>query len=464
MQKEGRWDAQGDPTEVALIVAAHKAALDLQAEAQRLPRVDAIPFESQHQFMATLHRDAPAGRTLVYLKGAVEVVIERCHEALDPAGRPFALDRERVHAQVAALASGGLRVLAFARAEMPAQTTHLDMRNLPREFTFLGLQGMIDPPRPEAIVAVAACHRAGIAVKMITGDHAGTATAIGKQLGLVQETRAPAALTGQELAALSEDEFAAAAESVSIFARVTPEQKLRLVQALQGRGHIVAMTGDGVNDGPALKQADIGVAMGITGTEVAKEAADMVLTDDNFASIQAAVEEGRNVFDNLIKVIIWALPANLGQGLIILAASVVGATLPILPIQILWINLTTGGVLGLFLALEPKERDLMQRPPRNPRAPLLSGPMLAQIALAGLLVLIAAFGLFEWELQRGAGEDAARTVALNTVAVIQAFYLLNCRSLRRSVFSVGLFRNGLLWAGIGCVLLLQAAITYVPFC
>ena len=464
VQKEGRWDAQGDPTEVALIVAAHKAALDPAAEVQRLPRMDAIPFESQHQFMATLHRDAEAGRALVYLKGAVEVVLDRCHQALDPEGCPVALDRERVHAQVAALASGGLRVLAFARTEMPEQTTQLDMRNLPSEFTFLGIQGMIDPPRAEAIAAVAACHRAGIAVKMITGDHAGTATAIGRQLGLVPETRAPAALTGQELAALSDEQFSAAAESVSIFARVTPEQKLRLVRALQGRGHIVAMTGDGVNDGPALKQADIGVAMGITGTEVAKEAADMVLTDDNFASIQAAVEEGRNVFDNLIKVITWALPANLGQGLIILAASVVGATLPILPIQILWINLTTGGVLGLFLALEPKERDLMEHPPRHPRASLLSGPMLAQIALAGLLVLIAAFGLFEWELQRGAGDDAARTVALNTVAVLQAFYLLNCRSLRHSLFSVGLFRNGLLWAGIGGVLLLQAVITYVPFC
>ena len=325
---------------------------------------------------------------------------------------------------------------------------------------------MIDPPRPEAVEAVAACHRAGIQVKMITGDHAGTAVAIGRQLGLVQEATAsphPLALTGKELAALSDQQLIEAAGNVSVFARVTPEQKLRLVEALQARGHVVAMTGDGVNDGPAIKQADIGVAMGITGTEVAKEASDMVLTDDNFASIQAAVEEGRNVFDNLTKIITWALPSNLGQGLVILAAALAGATLPILPIQVLWINMTTGGVLGLFLALEPKERDLMQRPPRAPVAPILTGRMLAQVVLAGVLILIAAFGLFQWELRRGAGVDAARTVALNTVAVIQALYLVNCRSLRHSLLAIGLFRNGWLWLGIAGVLLLQAAITYLPF-
>jgi Ca2+-transporting ATPase len=325
---------------------------------------------------------------------------------------------------------------------------------------------------------------------MITGDHAGTAVAIGRQLGLVgepafrpanplspagpggrggRETTAasptadtPVALTGKELAALSDEQLIESAERVSVFARVSPEQKLRLVEALQAREHVVAMTGDGVNDGPALKQADIGVAMGITGTEVAKEAAAMVLTDDNFASIEAAVEEGRNVFDNLTKIISWALPSNVGQGLVILAAALIGATLPILPVQVLWINMTTGGVLGLFLALEPKERDLMQRPPRSPRAPILPANLLAQIALVGLLILAAAFGLFEWELHRGAGVDAARTVALNTVAMIQALYLVNCRSLRHSLWSIGVFRNGWLWLGIVGVLLLQAAITHLP--
>jgi Ca2+-transporting ATPase len=376
------------------------------------------------------------------------------------------LNRESVQQRVAQLAAAGLRVLAFARAEVPVETQHLNVHNLPRHFTFLGLIGMIDPPRPEAIDAVAACHRAGIQVKMITGDHAGTAVAIGRQLGLVKDITAPglpSALTGKELAALSDESLIEVAENVSVFARVTPEQKLRLVEALQARGHVVAMTGDGVNDGPAIKQADIGVAMGITGTEVAKEASDMVLADDNFASIRAAVEEGRNIFDNLTKIITWALPSNLGQGLVILAAALVGATLPILPIQVLWINMTTGGVLGLFLALEPKERDLMNRPPRAPNAPILTGRMLAQVVLVGLLILIAAFGLFKWELARGAGLEAARTVALNTVAMIQAFYLINCRSLRHSIWSLGLFRNGWLWLGLAGVLLLQAGLTYLPF-
>jgi len=466
VQKEGRWEAQGDPTEAALIVAARKAGLEDAGLKSRLPRVDAIPFESQHQFMATLHRDAAAGRTLVYLKGAVEVVLERCDAALDARGQPLALDRGRIQERVAQLASAGLRVLAFARAELPPDTQRLSVHHLPRNFTFLGLQGMIDPPRPEAIAAVAACHRAGIQVKMITGDHAGTAVAVGRQLGLVKDPQPsghPAALTGKDLAALADDALVEAAEKVSVFARVSPEQKLRLVEALQARGHVVAMTGDGVNDGPALKQANIGVAMGITGTEVAKEASDMVLTDDNFASIQAAVEEGRNVFDNLTKIITWALPSNLGQGLVILAAALVGTTLPILPLQVLWINMTTGGVLGLFLALEPKERDLMERPPRAPAAPILTGQMLAQVTLVGVLILAAAFGLFKWELARGAGVDAARTVALNTVAVIQALYLVNCRSLRHSIWSIGVFRNGWLWLGIAGVLALQAGLTYLPF-
>ncbi len=337
--------------------------------------------------MATLHDDANTDRKLVYLKGAVEVVLDRCHVAFNTRRQPIKLDRERIQKHVGDLAATGLRVLAFARAELPADTQRISAHSLPRQFTFLGLQGMIDPPRPEAVAAVAACHRAGIQVKMITGDHAGTAVAIGRQLGLVQEATAsphPLALTGKELAALSDEQLIEAAGNVSVFARVTPEQKLRLVEALQARGHVVAMTGDGVNDGPAIKQADIGVAMGITGTEVAKEASDMVLTDDNFASIAAAVEEGRNVFDNLTKIITWALPSNLGQGLVILAAALAGATLPILPIQVLWINMTTGGVLGLFLALEPKERDLMQRPPRAPGAPILTGRMLAQVVLVGV--------------------------------------------------------------------------------
>lgn len=464
-QQEGRWVAQGDPTEVSLLVAGRKAGLVGDSLALRWPRIDAIPFESQHQFMATLHHDPGTGRRWIYLKGAVEVVLDRCSAALDASGRSVALEREVVSRHVAALASQGLRVLAFARAEVATDTSRVEIRTLPRDFGFLGLQGMIDPPRPEAIASVAACHRAGIRVKMITGDHAGTAVAIGRQLGLVTDaigSPTPSALTGRELAELSDLELIDAAEKVSVFARVSPEQKLRLVEALQGRDHVVAMTGDGVNDGPALKQANIGVAMGITGTEVAKEASDMVLTDDNFASIAAAVEEGRNVYDNLTKVVAWALPSNLGQGLVILAAALAGTTLPILPIQILWLNLTTGGILGLFLALEPREPDLMHRPPRSTGAPLLDGRLLAQVALVGSLILLAAFGLFRWELARGAGLEAARTVALNTVAVIQSFYLLNCRSLRRSIASMGPFSNPKLLAGILGAFVLQLAITYLP--
>jgi Ca2+-transporting ATPase len=460
VEKDGRWEAQGDPTEVALVVAARKIGLTPEEARERAPRLDAIPFESQHQFMATLHQQKDSGTAIVYLKGAVEVVLKHCTTACDAAGSPIPLDSTRVHHQVEKLAAEGLRVLAFARAELPHDTAQIAAATLPRSFVFLGIQGMIDPPRPEAIEAIRACHRAGIQVKMITGDHSGTAVAIGNQLGLAGQTPS---LTGRELAGLSDEQLIEAAEKVSVFARVTPEQKLRLVEALQARGHVVAMTGDGVNDGPALKQADVGVAMGITGTEVAKEAADMVLTDDNFASIRAAVEEGRNVFDNLTKILAWALPSNLGQGLVILASALVGTTLPILPIQVLWINMTTGGMLGLFLALEPKERDLMIRPPRSPSQPILTGPVLTQVTLVGLLILVGAFGLFQWELQRGAGVDAARTVALNTVALIQTIYLVNCRSLRHSVLSIGLFRNGWMWLGIGGVLLFQAAITHVPF-
>ena len=463
IEKNGRWEAHGDPTEVALIVAARKAGWVTATGTMNHPRLDAIPFESQHQFMATLHRTKENGRS-VYLKGAVEVVIDRCAGAVDTQGAAIVLDRTRVMEQVTQLASDGLRVLALARAEMPPHVTRLEFGGLPLHFTFLGLQGMIDPPRPEAVEAVRACQKAGIRVKMITGDHAGTAVAVGRQLGLVPAgAEGPrVVLSGRDLEILSDAQLIEASANVPVFARVTPEQKLRLVRALQASRHVVAMTGDGVNDGPALKQADIGVAMGITGTEVAKEAADMVLTDDNFASLGAAVEEGRNVYDNLTKIIAWALPSNLGQGLVILAASLAGTTLPILPLQVLWINMTTGGLLGLFLALEPKERDIMERPPRNPDASILTPSLLVQVTLVGVLILVGAFGLFRWELARGASLDQARTVALNVVAFIQGFYLLNCRSLNHSLFSVGLFRNGWLWLGLVSMLLLQVALTHLP--
>jgi magnesium-transporting ATPase (P-type) len=320
---------------------------------------------------------------------------------------------------------------------------------------------MIDPPRPEAITAVGACQRAGIRVKMITGDHAGTATAIAAQLG-INGGSAPA-LTGVELASLGDAELAEAADRTSVFARVSPEQKLRLVTALQARGHVVAMTGDGVNDAPALRRADIGVAMGIAGTEVAKEAADIVLTDDNFASIEAAVEEGRSVFDNLVKFIAWTLPTNVGEGLVILAAVLVGATLPILPVQLLWINMTTAVCLGLMLALEPKEPGLMARPPRDPAEPILTRTLQIRIVLVSVMLLAAAFGFFKWSLLTGDSVAVARTMAVNVFVFGEMFYLFNCRSLTQSMFALGVFSNPWLIVGVGVMTVLQLLFTYVPF-
>ena len=454
IEKEGRWHAQGDPTEVALIVAARKANVVTQ-----LPRLDAIPFDSQHQYMATLH-DAKSSRR-IYVKGAVEVLLERCMNALDAAGQTIQLDAERIHRDVDAMALRGLRVLAFARKDL-SNADKISHAAVASGLTFLGLQGIIDPPREEAIAAVRACQSAGIKVKMITGDHALTASAIACQIGLAGSCDA-AAITGKQIAQLSDEEFIDAADRTPVFARVSPEQKLRLVEALQARGNVVAMTGDGVNDGPALKQADIGIAMGITGTDVAKEAADMVLTDDNFATIQAAVEEGRGVFDNLTKIIAWTLPTNLGEGMIILVALLLNLTLPILPIQILWINMATVAALGLVLAVEPKEPNSMQRSPRDSNAPILTRELLGRIALVGGLILIAALFIFEYELMSGDTLAQARTGAVNAVVMIEIFYLLNCRSLTQSMFQIGLWSNRWVIIGIGIMIALQLLFTYAPF-
>lgn len=457
---EERWEIQGDPTEGALLVVGRKASLDEDALLQRFPRLDVIPFESAHQYMATLHSTGDGMPRRVLVKGSVEALLERSAQALSADGQLLPLDKAEIHAQVDGMAADGLRVLAFAEKSLPAGTQKLAHSDIASELTFLGFQGMMDPPRAEATAAVRASQQAGIKVKMITGDHPLTAAAIARAVGIAE---AEVVFTGQQLAALSDNELIEAVESAGVFARVTPEQKLRLVEALQARGHIVAMTGDGVNDAPALKQANIGVAMGITGTDVSKEAADMVLTDDNFATIEAAVEEGRGVFENLTKIITWTLPTNLGQGLLILAALLVDEVLPILPVQILWINMATVAVLGLVLALEPREPGIMQRPPRNPDAPILTGALIRRIVLVGALILIGAFGLFEWELQRGATLEVARTVAVNLVVFVDLFYLFNSRSLTYSPFKIGLFSNRWLWLGVGSMVLLQMAYTYIPF-
>jgi Ca2+-transporting ATPase len=456
---EGGWRAQGDPTEVALLTAAAKAGLSWKDERRRRSRLDAIPFQSENQFMATMHDQGPGEPRAVYLKGAVEKVLARCTRAVDHQGGPAELDAAATLARAEEMARRGLRVLALARGELAPDDPSLEYGEVECCFTLLGLAGMIDPPRPEAVAAVAACLAAGVRVKMITGDHALTAGAVAERLGLAPEADAPA-LTGQEVGAMAGAELEEAAQATAVFARMTPEEKLRLVRALQARGEIVAMTGDGVNDAPALRQADIGVAMGQGGTEVAKEAADMVLADDNFATIAAAVEEGRGVFDNLVKFIVWTLPTNLGEGLVILAAVLAGATLPILPVQILWINMTTAVLLGLTLAFEPKEPGIMSRPPRDPGQPILTGVLIQRLVLVGALLLAGAFGLFQWELGQSGGLEQARTLAVNVFVLVETAYLFNCRSLMLSPRALGLASNPWLFLGAGLMLGLQILFTY----
>jgi Ca2+-transporting ATPase len=467
---EGRPAIDGDPTEGALVVAAAKAGLDSDAEHAALPRVDVVPFDSDAQFMATLHRPA-VGEDLVFAKGSVERILAMCSTAQDARGESSALDEVRIHAEADRLARAGLRVLAFATATRARDAGPLSAAELIEgaSMRFLGLQGMLDPPRPEAIRAVASCRRAGVAVTMITGDHAGTAQAIAERIGLGPGLRgghatvaAPlAVVTGRELASVSDAALPELAERTHVFARMTPEQKLRLVRALQTRGHVVAMTGDGVNDAPALRQADIGVAMGLAGTEVAKEAADIILADDNFASIEAAIEEGRAVFDNLTKFLVWIMPTNVGVALIIVAAMALGTPLPILPVQALYINLMTAVLLGLTLVFEPKERDLMDRPPRDPSMPIITYELVMRTGFTSLLLLVAGFGLFEWASWRGVGEAEARTLVVCLIVFGETCYLFNCRSLVRSVRSVGWFTNPILWGGVATMTLVQIAFVHL---
>ena len=463
-EQDGSWQVHGDPTEGALLTSARKGGLGPETLAAS-PRLDTVPFESEHQYMATLHDTGSDAFRLIYVKGAVEAVLARCETQNDVQGNPVPLQATDTHNIVEAMAAKGLRVLAMASKTISPETRDINHSDLTTGMVFLGLQGMIDPPRAEAITAVKTCQAAGIRVKMITGDHPITAVAIAKQVGLINSlplSPTIPVLTGPELEKLSDTELIEVAATTDVFARVTPEQKLRLVEALQATGQVVAMTGDGVNDAPALKRADIGVAMGITGTEVAKEAADMILTDDNFSSIEAAVEEGRGVFDNLVKFITWTLPTNLGEGLVILTAIFLGITLPILPVQILWINMTTAGFLGLALAFEPKEPGIMLRPPRQPNAPILTPSMIFRITLVSFLMLGAAFWLFAWELSGGATLAEARTAAVNAFVMIELFYLFNCRSLDKTVFQLGFFSNLWILGGAVAMFLLQLAYTYLP--
>ena len=452
---DGTTTRVGDPTELALLDAAQVAGLNVGEIRAANPRVKEIPFDSETRFMATMHRSAVAPMADIYIKGAVEAVLNICGAG----GDERAIWEERA----TTLGNRALRVLAFAHVQASSWDALTNDHNGADPIRFVGLQAMADPPREEAIHAIDACHKAGIRVIMITGDHGPTARAIAEQVHLAPPGRRPRVAMGVDLVGLNPTELLKVVQETEVLARVSAEQKLRVVEALQGVGQVVAMTGDGINDAPALKQADIGIAMGLGGTEVAKESSDMILTDDDFATIEAAIEEGRGVFDNLTKFIAWTLPTNVGEGLVILVAIVAGTTLPILPVQILWINMTTAVLLGLMLAFEPREPDIMTRPPRSPSQPILTGGLVSRVIFIGVLMLIGAFGAFEWALAQGATIELARTVAVNAFVAMEIGYLFSCRSLRLPVWGLGWRSNPLLLAGVGLMVLLQLGLTYLPW-
>jgi cation-transporting P-type ATPase F len=473
-QKDGQWKVIGDPTEGGLIAVAHKAGLHQPDLEREMPRIDVIPFESEFQYMATLH-----GKTgdreefsnyqsklqnskskIIYVKGSVEAILSRCQKMLDEQGKLMPVEQEVVHQEVDAMAHQGLRVLAFAMKPVPDTQDSLDHADIEADLIFIGLQGMIDPPRTEAIRAVQACQEAGIQVKMITGDHAVTARAIASRMGFNKNGEV-LAFTGQELTQMDQQELANAVEDGAVFARVAPEQKLRLVEALQSKGEIVAMTGDGVNDAPALKQADIGIAMGGAGTEVAKEAADMILTDDNFASIEAAVEEGRTVYRNLQKAIAFILPVNGGESMTILISVLLARQLPILSLQVLWLNMVNSIAMTVPLAFEPKSDREMQHPPRNPNEPLLSSSLLKRILVISAFNWVLIFGVFEWIKASTGNLDLARTMAIQALVAGRVFYLLSISNLgsalinklRGRIEHIGDIRA--IGIGIACTIVLQ---------
>ncbi len=459
-ETQGQWQLAGDPTEGALLTLAMKAGLDLPSLRQQHPRLDAIPFESEHRYMATLHPDDAGGRFAV-VKGAPERVLAMCSHEAGGEGPDRILDAAWWQARIDEQAREGRRVLALAWRALPATHGRLETSDVDQGLTLLGLVGIIDPPREEAIAAVAQCLQAGIRVKMITGDHGVTASAIAGQLGLGEGL---VAMTGPEIEALDDDALREAVRRTEVFARASPEHKLRLVRALQANGEIVAMTGDGVNDAPALKQADVGVAMGRKGTEAAKQAGAMVLADDNFASIAHAVEEGRTVYDNLRKTVTFLLPINGGESLSLLVAVLLGVALPILPAQILWVNMVSSIALAMVLAFEPREADVMRRPPRAPDEPLLSRFVLWRIALVSTLFLTGIFGMYEWSLAQGHSVETARTVAVNTLVVMEVFYLFSVRYLKAPSFTwQGVQGTPRVLMAVGGVVLLQMAFTYAPW-
>lgn len=456
IHKNGEWIIDGDPTEGALLVSARKAMLLQDEEKQKFPRDDSLPFESEQQYMATLNHDHK-GHAYIFLKGAPEKVIELCASLEGDNQNQF--NKQHWEDKAISLASDGSRVLAIAYLNVADKHDVLSFDDVDQGgFTLLGLVGMLDPVRQEALEALSICREAGITVKMITGDHVETAKSIGSKMDLGET-----AYTGIELDNLNDQEFDQVAKNTNVFARVTPEHKLRLVQSLQRQGEVIAMTGDGVNDAPALKQADVGIAMGITGTEVSKDAADMVVTDDNFASIANAVEEGRTVFNNLKKTIMFILPTNGGECLVIIWAILIGGLLPVLPLHILWINMITAVALAVTLAFEPVEAGTMMHPPRDPRKPLIELALLWRIVLVSVAMAFGTYTLFTYEMAQGASINEARTVAVNTMVFFEIAYVFNTRYLKKNVLSIeGLFGNKIILIGIAVVILFQLLFTYTP--
>ncbi|MDH6090039.1 HAD-IC family P-type ATPase [Umezakia ovalisporum] len=444
-QKNGNWVVVGDPTEGALIAVAQKAGWNHSHIKELIPRRDAIPFESQLQYMATLHDshqsieqtgdslgEATTGARTIYVKGSVEAITSRCQQMLNAKGQPEPINREFIEHQVEALATQGMRVLTLGKKIVPDHQNSVDHQDIATGLIFLGLQGMIDPPRPEVIAAVRTCKTAGIQVKMITGDHIATAKAIAERIGLEKNGQVQA-FEGKQLSKMNHAELTQVVENGVVFARVAPEQKLQLVEALQSQGEIVAMTGDGVNDAPALRQADIGIAMGGSGTDVAREACDMLLTDDNFASIEAAVEEGRTVYQNLRKAIAFILPVNGGESMTILISALIAAPLPILSLQVLWLNMVNSVTMTIPLAFEPKSDQVMKPKPRNPREPLLPAKLFQRIAAVSIFNWILIFGIFQWVYQDTSNINLARTMAIQALVSARIVYLLSISHLGNAI-------------------------------
>ncbi|MEX2573937.1 MAG: cation-transporting P-type ATPase [Balneolaceae bacterium] len=452
-QQDGKWEMSGDPTEGALVTLGYKAGFD----SYESDRIDQIPFESEHQYMATLNKEN--GDRYIFMKGAPERLTELCSRQrtvggdtdMDPSYWEKMMDQQ---------AEQGRRLIAAAIKKADDKTSEINHENVGSDMVFLGLVGIIDPARPEAVEAIRSCQDAGINVKMVTGDHLVTAKAIGLQLNIGNGKKA---ISGSEVEKMDDGELRRAAADNDIFARASPEHKLRLVKSLQADGKICAMTGDGVNDAPGLKRADVGVAMGIKGTEVTKDASEMVLADDNFASVANAVEEGRTIYDNLRKAILFILPTNGAESIVIMAAVLAGMTLPITPVQILWVNMVTAVTLALSLSFEPSESDVMSRQPRNPDSPILGGFFIWRITFVSTLIGGLTLGVYMWLGESSYDIETLRTIAVNILVAGQLFYLFNCRQLKGPAFGRNFFRNRVAFGAVGVLVALQLIFTYAPF-